>query len=434
MRVQLQVGRDGLEITLPDDRPVRILDYKPPEALSSSASQAALQALLANPTGTPALPEIIQGRQSACIVICDITRPVPNALILEPLLEALHAEGMPADKVTILVATGLHRASRPDEIIEMVGEEIAANYQIINHDARDKDSLMYLGKSPREVPIWVNRRYLEADMKITVGLIEPHFMAGFSGGRKLICPGICGVDTIRAWHSPRFLEHALAITGQLDGNPVHEENSWIAERVGCDFIVNVVVDVMHRPLKFVAGDQQHAFTEGAAFCSKVVSDQVDQEFDIVITSGAGYPLDTTFYQSIKGMDAARPVVRTGGTIILAAGMSEGIGSPEFRSLFEDFSGTDAFMKAISDPDFFVPDQWQLEMLARVLRKAEVQVVTDGLSPDTVESLWVRSSPSVESALEFALQKYGEDASIAVMPGGPYVMPVVTDVDSEVISG
>ena len=158
MRVRLQVGRDGLEITLPDDRPVRILDYKPPEALSPSLSRATLKALLDNPTGTPALREILHGRKSACIVICDITRPVPNALILDPLLEALHIEGIPADRVTILIATGLHRASRPDEIIEMVGEEIAGKYKIINHDAQDKAGLMYLGNSPREVPIWINRR------------------------------------------------------------------------------------------------------------------------------------------------------------------------------------------------------------------------------------------------------------------------------------
>ena len=425
MDLRLDYGKSGLLVHLPDRLAVRTLAYQSATPIAEQPNRTdreALQDVLNNPTDAPPLSQIIRGRSSATIVICDITRPVPNQLILEPLLEALHAGGIEPEKVKILIATGLHRPSHPNEIIEMVGEKIAQKYTIINHDAQDRKQLVFLGKSPRGIPMWINTHYMEADMKITVGLIEPHFMAGFSGGRKLICPGIAGLETIRAWHSPRFLEHPLAATGQLEGNPVHSENSWIANRAGCNFIVNVIIDAHRRPLKFVAGDQHSAFQEGADFCRDIVVDRVEHPYDIVITSSAGYPLDTTFYQSVKGMMAAVPIVKQGGTIIVAASMSEGIGSPEFASLFQRHRSIEDFMEAIMSPDYFVMDQWQLEMLAKVLRKAEVRVVTNGLSAETINSLYVKSAESVEAAVQQALSKHGDDASIAVIPRGPYVIP------------
>lgn len=425
MDVRLDYGKEGLEISLPDHLDVKTLAYQSATPIAQQPDQTdrqALQEVLNHPNHAPPLSEIIQGRSSACIVICDITRPVPNQQILEPILETLLAGGMDPSSIKILIATGLHRASRPEEIVEMVGEDIAAKYTILNHDAQDRKQLVYLGKSPRGVPMWINTHYMEAEMKITVGLIEPHFMAGFSGGRKLICPGIAGLETIREWHSPRFLEHPNAATGQLSGNPVHSENTWIANRAGCNFIVNVVIDAYRRPLKFVAGDQIYAFEEGAAFCRDIVIDRVKHPYDIVITSSAGYPLDTTFYQSVKGMMAAVPIVKPGGTIIVAASMSEGIGSKEFASLFERHSDIDDFMQAIMSPDYFVMDQWQLEMLAKVLKKAEVKVVTDGLPAETINRLFVESAESVEIAVAQALEKHGHQATVAVIPRGPYVMP------------
>ena len=427
MQISLDYGKQGLMVTLPDHLDVRTLAYKTAIPLAQQPNMTdrqALQAVLDKPNNTPPLSEIIQGRSSVCIVICDITRPVPNQLMLEPILETLHAGGIETQNIKILIATGLHRPSRPEEIVEMVGAEIAEKYNVINHDAQDPQQLVYLGKSPRGVSMWINTHYMEADMKITVGLIEPHFMAGFSGGRKLVCPGIAGIETIRAWHSPRFLEHPNAATGQLDGNPVHSENTWIANRAGCNFIANVVIDAYRRPLKFVAGDQISAFEEGAAFCQDIVIDRVDQEYDIVITSSAGYPLDTTFYQSVKGMMAAVPIVKQGGSIIVAASMTEGIGSDEFASLFKRHPNIDDFMQAIMSPDYFVMDQWQLEMMAKVLRKAEVKVVTDGLSQETIKQLFVDSAESVETAVDEALRVHGQNASIAVIPRGPYVIPEV----------
>jgi nickel-dependent lactate racemase len=274
------------------------------------------------------------------------------------------------------------------------------------------------------VPIWIDSRYVQADLKITTGLIEPHLMAGFSGGRKLICPGIAALETVKVWHGPAFLEHPRADCGLLDGNPVHEENTWIGRHVGCDFIVNTVIDAERRPLQMVAGDMEQAFLAGVDFVRRVVVDTIPQPADVVVTSSAGYPLDTTFYQAVKGLTGALPIVKQGGTIILVASLSEGIGSPEFQSLFREHASLESFVKRILGTDYFVMDQWQLEELAKVRRKARVKVVSDGLPPATLQSLFVEAAPTVEQAVAESLAEYGPAATLAVIPKGPYVLAQV----------
>ncbi len=422
MRVRLEYARTGLDVELPTERVVRKLAYK--DAVPLTDPRAVLDQVLAHPTGTPSLTELARGRSDACIAICDITRPVPNQMMLPPILATLEAAGIPRDKITILIATGLHRPNEGEELIEMVGAEIAARYKIVNHHGQDINEHTYLGVSPRGVPIWIDSRYVRADLKITTGLIEPHLMAGFSGGRKLICPGIAALETVKVWHGPDFLEHPKADCGILDGNPVHEENTWIARRAGCDMIVNVVIDAERRPLCFVAGDMEQAFLEGVDFVRKVVVDSLSEPVDIVVTSSAGYPLDTTFYQAVKGLTGALGVVKQGGTIILAAGLTEGIGSPEFARLFDENATLEGFVERILGKDYFVLDQWQLEELAKVRRKAKVKVVSHGLPPETINRLFVESAPSVEQAVADSLAEYGPAAKIAVIPKGPYVLAQV----------
>ncbi len=422
MQVRLEYGRTGLQVELPDDRIVRHLAYKDAAPLTEPA--VTLQQVLENPTGTPPLEELAAAARTACILICDITRPVPNELILQPLLQTLHRAGISAENITILVATGLHRPNDRDELIEMVGQDIVDRYRLENHDGHELDQHTYLGESPRGVPIWIDSRYVAADLKIATGLIEPHLMAGFSGGRKLICPGIAALETIKVWHGPDFLEHPRADCGSLDGNPVHEENTWIGRKAGCDFIVNVVIDADRRPLKFVAGDMVEAFEEGVQFVRGVVRATVDEPVDIVVTCGAGYPLDVTFYQSVKGLTGALPIVKEGGTIILAASMTEGIGSPDFQELFREHASLEAFVDCILETDYFRMDQWQLEKLATVGRRAKIKIVTDGLPAETIDRLFVDSAPSVEAAVEEALQEHGPNAEIAVIPKGPYVLAQV----------
>src|SRR5262245_51401778 len=286
MRVTLEYGKTGLEVELPDDRVVGPLAMKhtPPLAVP----MAVLRQKLMAPTGSRPLSELARGRKSACILICDITRPVPNALLLPPILETLETAGVPRERILILIATGLHRPNEGPEIVELVGAEVASKYRIENHHGKVLSAHPYLGTTRRGVPAWIDTRYLEADLKIATGLIEPHLMAGYSGGRKLICPGIAALETVKVWHGPDFLEHPKADCGFLDGNPVHEENTRIARMAGCDFIVNVTLDAARRVTSIVAGDMEQAFLAGVKFIENVVKAAVPAPCDVVVTSSAGY--------------------------------------------------------------------------------------------------------------------------------------------------
>ena len=422
MRVKLEYGRTGLDVELPDERVVGPLAIRPARPLDDP--RAVLLEKLAHPTGTAPLAELARGKKSACVVICDITRPVPNSLLLPPILRTLETAGIAREKILILIATGLHRPNEGAELVELVGAEIAGNYRIENHHGKVLSEHTYLGTTPKGVPAWIDTRYVEADLKITTGLIEPHLMAGFSGGRKLICPGIAALETVKVWHGPDFLEHPKADCGFLEGNPVHEENTRIARMAGCDFIVNVTIDAERQITSLVAGDMEQAFLEGVKFIENVVKAEIDEHCDVVVTSSAGYPLDTTFYQAVKGLTGALPIVKQGGTIVLAASLSEGIGSPEFQKLFRENDSLQTFMHRILGKDYFVMDQWQLEELAKVCRKAKVKIVSDGLPAETLKTLFVEAAPSVEQAVAESLAEYGPSARVAVIPKGPYVLPAV----------
>ena len=420
MRVHLAYGRTGLVVELPDRNVVGCLQCRPTEPVADP--DAAVRRSLTQPNGTPPLRELAKGRRNACVVISDITRPVPNAILLPPILETLEAAGIPRGEILILVATGLHRPNLGDELVEMVGPSVAANYRIENHHGQNRGEHTYLGESPRGVPVWIDSRYLAADLKITTGLIEPHFMAGFSGGRKLICPGLAALETIRVWHGPDFLEHPRARNGCLNGNPVHEENTAIARMAGCDFIVNAVIDGRRRVLRVVAGDMEAAFLEGVAFARGTVVATLPGPADIVVTTSAGHPLDATFYQSVKGMATASADRQAGRNDHLggkpaakaSAAPSSSASSPTTRRWRRSWSG-------FLSKSYFVMDQWQLEEFAKVRRRAKVKVVSDGLSPETLRRLFVEPAPSVEAAVADALAEHGPEATIAVIPDGPYVL-------------
>ena len=422
MRVKLDYGKTGLEVELPDERVVGPLAIQAVPAVVNPDGK--LRELLVKPTGSPPLADLARGKKTACILICDITRPVPNSLLLPPILETLEGAGVPREGILILVATGLHRPNEGSELVELVGPEIAAKYRVENHFGKELSQHTYLGTTLKGVPAWIDTRYVQAELKITTGLIEPHLMAGYSGGRKLICPGIAALETVKVWHGPAFLEHPKADCGFLDGNPVHEENTRIARMAGCDFIVNVTLDSSRRITSIVAGDMEAAFLEGVRFIERVVRAEVAEPCDVVVTSAAGYPLDTTFYQTVKGMTGALPIVKEGGTIIVAASMTEGIGSPEFEGLFREHASLEAFVQRILGKDYFVMDQWQLEEMAKVCRKAKVKVVTQGLPAETLRKLFVEPMATVEQAVAESLAEYGPEARVAVIPKGPYVLPVV----------
>jgi nickel-dependent lactate racemase len=422
MHITLDYGRTGLPVELPDERVVGPLAIRPAAPLADPEATAA--AVLARPTGTPPLAQLARGRKNACILICDITRPVPNKLILPPMLTTLENAGIARKDILILIATGLHRPNEGAELLEIVGPEIAANYRIENHHGKLLEEHDYLGTTPNDVPVYLDRRYVRADLKITTGLIEPHLMAGYSGGRKVICPGIAALETVKVWHGPRFLEHPKADSGVLDGNPVHEENTRIAQMAGCDFIVNVCIDGQRRITWVGAGHMIEAWKEGVRFVEHVVKAPVPAPMDIVVTSCAGYPLDTTWYQAIKGLTGALPIVKRGGTIVLAASLTEGLGSPEFERLIGDNPDLGEFKRRILGEDYFVMDQWQLEELCKVLDRCKVKVVSHGLSADTLRRCHVEPAASVEEAVAESLREYGPEARVAVIPKGPYVLPYV----------
>jgi nickel-dependent lactate racemase len=420
--VILDYGRTGLTVELPSDRivgPLAIRDVPPLDD-----PEAAVRMALEQPTGAPALARIAQGRLDACILICDITRPVPNRTILGPVLAVLADAGIPRENTLILVATGLHRPSTDAEKLEMLGDTILARYPVEDHFGGRLPEHKFVGASSRGIPGWIDSRYVQADLKIASGLIEPHLMAGYSGGRKLICPGVAALETVKRWHGPELLEHPKADCGILAGNPVHEQNTEIARLAGCDFIVNVTLDAQRRVTSVVAGDMELAFLEGVKFVDRVCRAPVSRPVDIVVTSSAGYPLDTTFYQAVKGLTGCLPIVKEGGTIIMAASLSEGVGSLEFQSLFRENASLEIFMERILGRDYFVLDQWQLEELAKVRRKARVKIVSDGLSRDALAACFVEPAPSVESAVADSLADYGPTAEVAVIPKGPYVLPFV----------
>jgi nickel-dependent lactate racemase len=424
MKLTLDYGKTGLEVTLPDERIVGPLAIH--TAVPLADPESVLHQALENPIGTRSLREIAKGRKNACVLVCDITRPVPNSLILPPLLKILEESGIARNKILILIATGMHRPNEGAELEELVGTFVYQNYRIENHNGTILEEQTYLGTTKRGVPMWIDTRYIESDLRITTGLIEPHLMAGYSGGRKVICPGIVGLETVKVWHGPKFLEHPKADCGILEGNPVHEENTLIALTAGCDFIVNVCIDGNRKVTWLGAGDMIEAWRTGVRFVESVVRVGVPEPLDIVITSAAGYPLDTTFYQSVKGLTGALPVMKQGGTIILAASLSEGIGSAEFQQVLRENPDLAEFKKRIRETDYFVMDQWQLEELAKVVARCRVIVVSGGLGAEALSNCHVEWRATVEEALAEAISQHGSDAKIGVIPKGPYVLPYISN--------
>ena len=427
MLVRMDYGRRGIAVEIPNGNLAGILRMNDTKPVSSPST--AVRKSLENPIGCAPLHVLAKDKNSACVVISDISRPVPNELILPPILDVLQKSGIGKEDIVILIATGIHRPNEGEELEEMLGRAIASSYHIINHDARDNGSHEYLGVTSGKVPIYVDSTYLNADLRILTGLIEPHLMAGYSGGRKSICPGICAVETVRFMHGPGILEHENAAAGIISGNPFHEGSLEIARKVGVDFILNVALNRRREITGVFAGDLEKAHEQGIAHVEQSVKIAVDQPADIVLVSSAGYPLDTTFYQAIKGMVAAMAVVKEGGSIILTAECADGLGGPEFTELAMATDDISGFVERLYDPDFFVIDQWMLEEMAKVVKKASVYCYCDGVDDIILSRLSVEPVSSPQSAIKLALEKHGKDARILVIPEGPYVLPVVAQAAS-----
>jgi nickel-dependent lactate racemase len=424
MNVTLRYGREGLAAVLPDDLDIAVLHLHPLPALSNSDD--AIEQSLRSPIGCDGLETVAQGRENACIVISDVTRPVPNEKLLTPILNCLHDCGLNKDKITILNATGLHRPNEGPELEEMIGVRIKDNYHVVNHVARDTKTQTSIGEVPLGLSqdaaqVAINSTYVESDLKITTGLIEPHLMAGYSGGRKLVCPGVASAETILQFHSPRMIGNPNARAGNLKENPVHAMSRAVAGKVGVDFICNVTLSEDRQITGVFSGDLDAAHQAGIAHVDKQTK-VLCEPADIVLTTAAGYPLDTTLYQVVKGMVGALPAIKEGGTMIVAASMTEGLGSEEFTQMCSTLSSPEEFIERIHNAPSLI-DQWQLQEMMQVLRKCQVMVVSHGLDDETLCRALLTPMPTVEEALRAALKTHGNSARLVVIPEGPYVTPV-----------
>ncbi len=419
MKVEMRYGTGTLPIEIPDKNVAKVLEIS--ESTPLPDEDRAVREAIAHPIASQSLAEIGKGRASACIVISDITRPVPNKVILPPMLETLEQTGIPREKITILIATGIHRPNDAEELETMVGRDIMETYRIVNHFSQKPEVHAYLGRTQNGTPVHIDKTYLEADLKITTGLIEPHLMAGYSGGRKAICPGIASVETMKVMHGPELMEHPKSAVGILDGNPFHTEATEIALMAGVDFNLNVSIDKQRRITGVFAGDMVESHRVGSQFVEKHAKVTLPVAADAVVVSSAGYPLDTTFYQAIKGLLTAVEIVRQGGSILLVAACSEGIGSKPFTDLIFKTDDLTAFVQGLYNPANFVIDQWQLEELAKVARKADIYFYTDGIPYHQRAKLFVHPLKSAQEGIEELLIRYGTDAQIAVIPEGPYVL-------------
>jgi nickel-dependent lactate racemase len=416
VKTEFAFGKRGLTVTLPEGPRYRLILSRSSAPVADPV--AAIEAALDAPIGRAPLAELAAGRRSAAISVCDITRPAPNRVTLPPLLERLHRAGIPKEAVTILIATGLHRQATRDELNTILGPEIAAGYRIANHDARNRAAHRSLGSTRRGTPVFIDERFMAADLHITLGFIEQHLMLGFSGGRKLVAPGVAGEETIRTIHSPRFMREPAATEGSIEGNPLHAELLEIAAMAGHDFILDVTMTREREISGVFAGCPVNAHAAGVRFLREHSMERLPEAADAVITSAAGYPLDLTFYQTIKGITAAEHIVKPGGPILLLGECAEGIGSPEFAGKLREYAGPENYLRAIADTPV-VPDQWQLEKLALTERNHKVFFYTPGAPKRELGALADQSYSTVEAAIAALLEGLPKDARVALIPEGPY---------------
>ncbi len=424
--IQLPFGRGLLDVSLPRDARATMISKHTQPGLSDPV--VAIHLALAEPLEAAPLSALAQGRRSACILICDITRPVPNRLFLRPIITELLASGIPSSEITILVATGLHRPNQGEELRELIGDPwVLETVRVENHFARNDQDHVDLGiTATHQVPVKIDRRFVEADLRIVTGLVEPHFMAGYSGGRKVIAPGVAHADTIRTLHSARFLESPAARSCNLVGNPLHETQMEILTMLGEVYGLNAVLND-HRELIYITfGEVSASHMAAVEFARRSCIVEVGRRFHTVVTSAAGYPLDSTYYQTVKGMVTPLDILEPGGTLIIASRCSEGFGSTEFREAQKALKrqGSEVFLQGLMAQTFAEIDEWQTEMLLQATRAFKVQLYAPGLNPEDRELTCVEMVDSMEQAIERSIESSGHP-EIAVVAEGPYLIPLRT---------
>jgi nickel-dependent lactate racemase len=420
MRVHLQYGQDGLDVEIPGTR-VTLLEPRFSEGLADEA--AAFREAVRQPLGSRPLRELVAAHERLAVVVPDITRPLPS----ERLLPWLFAElgHVPAENVVIVNGTGSHRVNTPTELEAMLGRDVLARYRVVNHNAHDPATLTHAGAAPDGAPVYLNREYVEAERRIVLGFIEPHFMAGFSGGYKGVFPALGDIDAIMRYHDAATIGHPQSTWGLLDGNPTQAIVRHNGALLPVDFLINVTLNRRRAITRFFCGEVSAAHAAGCAFARETAMVACPAPFPIVVTTNGGYPLDQNLYQAVKGMSAAAQVVAAGGLIVTAARCNDGFPAHgNFRTLLWQHDSPRAVLGTILKPGFSLYDQWEAQLLALIRLKAEVALFSE-IPPDEVRRAHLEPLADVAARLRQELERRGNETPIAVLPEGPMTIPYLT---------
>jgi nickel-dependent lactate racemase len=418
VRIRLDYGTDGLQVDFPNERITIIEPMARPAVVDPRATL--LQAIR-SPMERAPLRELVRSGQKVAISVCDITRAQPRIEMLQALFEEMpHVN---AEDVTILIATGTHRSNTAPELERMLGREILSRYKVINHDSRDASTLTRVGTTSTGVQVFLNRHWLDADIRITTGFVEPHFFAGFSGGPKMVAPGLAGLDTVMTLHDARHIGHPRATWGITEGNPIHDDVREIARMVTVHFAIDVTLNREQKITAAFAGD---VFAEHRAACSyakETAMQKVPSPFDVVVTTNSGYPLDQNLYQAVKGMSAAAKIIKPGGTIVAAAECRDGLPNHgSYGAVLASAPNPSALLEMICAPGYAVPDQWQVQIQAQIQTRAQVLVKTTGLDAAQVRAAHFTPIDDVSRAVHDALGHAGAASTLCVLPQGPQTIP------------
>jgi nickel-dependent lactate racemase len=418
VKLKLDYGTGGLDVDLPDDRVTVIEPVARPAV--PDPHDTLVRAIRA-PIDRPPLRTLWRPGQRVAISVCDVTRAQPRRETIEALLSEM--PGVRHEDVTILIATGTHRANTPDELERMLGPELVSRCRIVNHDARNDATLTRIGTTSTGVPVLLNREWVGADFRITTGFVEPHFFAGFSGGPKMVAPGLAGLETVMTLHDAARIGHPKATWGITQGNPVHDDVREIAGMIPVDFAVDVTLNRDQKITAAFAGEILAEHRRACAHAKETAMRAVPEAFDVVLTTNSGYPLDQNLYQAVKGMSAAAKIVKRDGTIVCAAECRDGL--PDHGSygrVLASQPNPAQLLAMITAPGYSVPDQWQVQIQAQIQLKAQVLVKTDGLAPAAVRAAHFEPVADVASAVRDSLARAGGRATLCVLPQGPQTIP------------
>jgi nickel-dependent lactate racemase len=415
--VNLPYGEKYLKAEIPEKYLKAVLVPKNAKPIDNPMLK--LEKALETPINAESLESLARDSRNPCIIVSDSTRPTPSGPITEAALNTLNHAGIEDDDIKVLVATGLHRPCTENELEEMLGPDILSRVMVVNHFAKESD-LTYIGDTSFGTPVWINSIIHDSDLLIGDGYIEPHFFAGYTGGGKNILPGVAGAESIMHNHGANMIGHPKSRAGVLDGNPIYMDILEASIMVGFDFSINVTMTPKREITGIFAGDFKDAHRKGAEFIDKQVKLETEPS-DIVITTNSGYPLDRDLYQTVKAMATAEPVTRENGVIIVASECRDGVGHPEFMKLVVEHESPSEILETIYTPGFSEVDQWEAQILARVLTKCHVILVSDGVDHSTVSSMHMDHASSISNALEKAMKMISRDPEISIIPYGPSII-------------